>query len=342
MTNTIAPAEHRGVAALRRVLLLNKAVLFAVVLAIALSLTSPYFLLQQNLVALLEQIVVMTIVALGYTLILATGEIDLSLGGVIPLVGVVMAKMMTDYGLPMEAAVVAGVMLGAACGAVNATLVSRFNLPSFIVTLATGALFTGILYIISNLIPVSNLPQEFLAISRARIGPFPLPVLLLIPVVIGFYVLATRTVFGQHVIALGGNPEAVRVAGINIEHLRLKVFMIAGACFAVAAVLLTARSASAQIAAGSNLMLMVITAVVIGGTPLLGGKANMIGTVFGCLILGMIANGMNLLGVNANYQIMVQGLLILFALVLDVESTKWLLRLDKRSMQRRRQSGDAK
>lgn len=340
MTNIPGSHEHGGIVALRRVLLLNKAVLFAAMLAVALALASPYFLLQQNLVALLEQIVVMTIVALGYTLVLATGEIDLSLGGVIALVGVVMAKLMTDYGLPVEVAILAGVVLGAACGGLNAILVSRFNLPSFIVTLATGALFTGVLYIVSNLVPVSNLPPEFLALSRTRVGPFPLPVIVLIPVVVGFYVLATKTVFGQHVIALGGNPEAVRVAGINIERLRLRVFMIAGACYAVAGVLLTARSASAQIAAGSNLLLLVITAVVIGGTPLLGGKANMIGTVFGCLILGMISNGMNLLGVNANYQIVVQGLLILFALVLDVESTKLLLRLDKRSMLRRRQSGE--
>lgn len=338
MTESI-PTEHGGIVALRRVLLLNKAVLFAIILAIALAIASPYFLLQQNLLALLEQIVVMTIVALGYTLVLATGEIDLSLGGVIPLVGVVIAKLMNDYGMPVEVAILAGIFIGAACGAINATLVSRFGLPSFIVTLATGALFTGALYIISNLVPVSNLPPEFLAISRTRIGPLPLPVIFLLPIGVGFYVLAKKTVFGQHVIALGGNPEAVRVSGINIAFLRMRVFMIAGACYAIAAVLLTARSASAQIAAGSNLLLVVITAVVIGGTPLLGGRANMVGTVFGCLSLGMISNGMNLIGVNANYQIVVQGLLIVFALVLDIESTNLLLRLDKRLMLRRRLAG---
>ena len=336
MTPHKTPPENSGIAALRRVLLLNKAALFAIVLGCALAVSSPYFLLQQNLFSLLEQIVVMTVVALGYTLILATGEIDLSLGGVIPLVGVVVAKLMTQYGLSPEIAILAGLCLGSGCGALNAFVVSRFALPSFIVTLATGALFTGTLYIVSNLVPVSNLPALFLDISRMRIGPLPLPVLILIPVIAVFYVVVTKTVFGQHVIALGGNPEAVRVAGINISLLRLRVFMIAGACYAVAAVLLTARSASAQIAAGSNLMLMVITAVVIGGTPLIGGKASIIGTVCGCLILGMISNGMNLLGVNANYQIVVQGLLILSALVLDIESTKLLLRLDKNAMMRRR------
>ena len=324
----------------RRLLLANKAVIFAALLATALSATSPYFLLQANLLALLDQIVVMTVVALGYTLILAMGEIDLSLGGVIPLIGIVMAKLMADYGVPFQLAIVIGVLLGAACGAINATLISRFNLPPFIVTLATGALFTGTLYIVSNLIPVSNLPEGFLAIARTRVATvIPLPVLLLFPIAIVFYLVARRSVFGQHVIALGGNPEAVRVAGINIEILRLKVYALAGACYALAAVLLTARSASAQIAAGSNLMLLVITAVVVGGTPLLGGKADMIGTFFGCLILGMISNGLNLLGVNANFQVIVQGLLILLALVLDVESAKLLLRFDKRRMQRLREEG---
>ena len=238
----------------RRLLLANKAIIFAALLAAALSATSPYFLLQANLLALLDQIVVMTVVALGYTLILAMGEIDLSLGGVIPLIGIVMAKLMANYGVPFELAIVIGVLLGAVCGAINATLISRFDLPPFIVTLATGALFTGTLYIVSNLIPVSNLPEGFLAIARTRIATvIPLPVILLFPIAIAFYLVAKRSVFGQHVIALGGNPEAVRVAGINIEILRLKVYALAGVCYALAAVLLTARSASAQIAAGSNL-----------------------------------------------------------------------------------------
>ena len=143
--------------------------------------------------------------------------------------------------------------------------------------------------------------------------------ILLIPIAVIFQVLATRTVFGQHVVAFGGNPEAVRVAGIETSRLRLRVYVIAGICYAVAAVLLTARSASAQIAAGSNLLLLVIAAVVIGGTPLLGGKANMVGTIFGCLIIGMISNGLNLLGVNPNFQIIAQGLIILLALLVDVE-----------------------
>ena len=339
MSGSDSSAFGGAVAAWRRLLLLNKAVLFALALAVILSAASPYFFTKANALILLEQGVVMTIVALGYTLILAMGEIDLSLGGIIALTGYIMAELMARGGVPFELAIVIGVAVGATCGAINATLISTFALPPFIVTLATGALFTGVLYIVSNLVPISDLPDAFIAIGQARWGGIPVPVIILVPIIGVFYLLAKQSVFGQHIIAQGGNPEAVRVAGISIATLRLKVYTIAGAGYGIGAVLLTARSASAQIAAGSDLLLIVITAVVIGGTPLLGGKADVIGTVFGCLIISMINNGLNLLGMNANYQIIVQGSLILFALLVDVQSAQILIGLDRRRLQRLRQEG---
>lgn len=316
----------------RRLLLGNKAMLFALLFAVLLALASPYFLTPSNLFALLDQIVVLTVVALGYTLMLGAGEIDLSIGGVVGLVGIVMGKLMTQAGLPVPIAIVLGVALGALCGAINATLVSTMNLPPFIVTLATNAVFTGLIYITSNLVPVSNLPAAFVAISTSKLGPIPMPVVILVPLFVLFYLIATRSVFGTHVIALGGNPEAVRVGGISIPRLRLKIYVTVGMCYSLASVLLTARSASAQIGAGSQLMLLVIAAVVIGGTPLLGGRVEMVGTLFGCLIVGMISNGMNLLGVNANFQIIAQGLIILLALIVDVQSTNALAAIAKRRM----------
>lgn len=336
MTSTTRTGAGVGEDLIRRVLVGNKAVLFAVIFAIALSLASPYFLTTTNLFSLFEQIVVLTIVSLAYTWVLGAGEIDLSIGGIVGLTGIVMAKLMTDFGLPVPVAILLGLVVGAICGVVNAVLISAFQLPPFIVTLATNAVFTGLIYITSNLVPVTNLPASFVALSQTRVGPIPLPVLILLPVIGGFYLMAKKSVFGQQVIALGGNPEAVRVAGITINTLRLKIYVITGVCCAGAAALLTARSASAQIAAGSDLLLLVIAAVVIGGTPLLGGKADMIGTVFGCLIIGMINNGLNLLGVNANYQIITQGILILLALMVDVQSTKLLVGMAKRSMQKER------
>ncbi|MGX9885531.1 ABC transporter permease [Streptomyces sp. NPDC002276] len=317
----------------------NKALLFAIVFAITLTFSSPYFLTTTNIAGLLDQIVALTIVALAYTFVLGAGEIDLSIGGIVGLTGLVMAKLVTEGNVPVPLAIVIGILLGAACGAVNAWLISFFGLPPFIVTLATNAVFTGTIYIVSNLVPVTGLPDSFLSIAQTRFGSFTLPVLLLVPITAVLLLVARRSVFGQHVVALGGNPEAVRKAGISVTRLRFGIYALTGVCCAIAGLFLTARSASAQIAAGSDLLLLVIAAVVIGGTPLLGGKALVGGTVFGCLIIGMISNGLNLIGVNANYQIITQGILILLALLVDTQSTRVMTRMAKNAMIRAKEAG---
>lgn len=326
-----------GEVLVQRVLVANKAALFAAVFAIALAFATPYFLTPTNLFSLADQVVVMTIVALGYTFLLGAGEIDLSITGSIPLIGVVVSKLMVDGEWPTWAAIAVGIAVGAACGVLNAVITSAFGLPSFIVTLATGAIFLGITYIITNLVPISGLPADFVAIGQGRVGPISILALILIPTIVIFVIVARTTVFAQHAVALAASPRAVRAAGISAGWLRVKIFTLVGVCCALASILLAARSASAQIGAGASLLLLVIAAVVIGGTPLMGGKVVMVGTVFGCLIIGMISNGLNLLGVNANFQIITQGVLILLALLVDVNSTKLSLRLAKRRMRRERE-----
>jgi len=320
----------------QRVLLGNKAALFAAVLAIAFAIGSPYFFTASNIGSLLDQIVVISIVAFGFTFLLAAGEIDLSITGVVPLVGVVTAKAMTQWQMPPVVAILLGLAVGAACGFLNAVVVNLFDLPAFIVTFAAGAVYTGVTYLLTNLVPISGLPAEFVVLGQGRVGLVSIATLLLIPLFALFVIVARTTVFAQHVIAMAISPQAVRVAGISIPLMRIKLFTLAGACYGAASILLTARSASAQISAGSTLLLLVVAAVVIGGTPLLGGRMAMVGTLFGCLVIGMISNGMNLLGVNANYQIIWQGLLILLALFVDVNSTKLALRMARNRMLRTR------
>jgi ribose/xylose/arabinose/galactoside ABC-type transport system permease subunit len=326
----------RGEFIVQRVVLGNKAALFAVLLAIVFAIGSPYFFTASNIGSLFDQIVVMSIVAFGFTFLLGAGEIDLSITGVVPLVGVVAAKAMTEWGAPPPLAILLAIGVGALCGLLNAVVVNLFDLPAFIVTFAAGAVYIGITYLLTNLVPISGLPAEFVALGQGRIGVISVPTLILIPILAIFVIVARSTVFSQHVIAMAISPQAVRVAGISIPKMRLKLFTLAGVCYAAAAVLLTARSASAQISAGSTLLLLVVAAVVIGGTPLLGGRMAMVGTLFGCLVIGMISNGMNLLGVNANYQIIWQGLLILLALFVDVNSTKLALRMARNRIMRSR------
>jgi ribose/xylose/arabinose/galactoside ABC-type transport system permease subunit len=208
------------------------------------------------------------------------------------------------------------------------------RLPSFIVTLATGAIFQGIMFVITNMTPITNLPESFVFLGQGRIGPFTIPTLVLVPLIVAMVVLQRSSVFAQHVVALANNPEAVRVAGISTNWLRFKLFTIMGLFAGLAGILLTARSASAQVGAGANLLLLVVAAVVIGGTPITGGRLMMLGTVFGSLTIGMINNGLNLVGFPTTFQTATQGLVILLALYSDSRTTHIQNRIAKRAIRR--------
>jgi ribose/xylose/arabinose/galactoside ABC-type transport system permease subunit len=319
---------------LLKVVLANRAAFFTVVLAVVLAISSRYFLTAPNLVNLLDQIVVFTAVALAATFVLGAGDIDLSIIGIVPLVGAATAWLMVDASWPVWAAIAAGLTLGLLCGMLNAAIIALLRLPSFIVTLATGAVFQGLMYVLTNMTPITGLPADFTFLGQGRIGPFTTPTLILLPLIVIMVVVQKTTVFSQHVVALANNPEAVRVAGIPTNWLRFKLFTIMGFFSGLAGILLTARSASAQIGAGSNLLLLVIAAVVIGGTPITGGRLMVLGTVFGSLTIGMIGNGLNLVGFPTTFQTATQGLVILLALYSDSRTTHIQNRIAKRAIRR--------
>jgi ribose/xylose/arabinose/galactoside ABC-type transport system permease subunit len=322
-----------------KVVLANRAAFFAVILALVLTFSSPYFLTAPNLVNLLDQVVVFTAVALAATFVLGAGDIDLSIIGIVPLVGAVTAILMTDASWPVWAAIAAGLALGLICGMVNASVIALLRLPSFIVTLATGAIFQGIMYVLTNMTPVTGLPPEFTFIGQGRIGPFTTPTVILVPLIVIMVLVQKTTVFSQHVVALANNPEAVRVAGISPNWLRFKLFTLMGFFSGLAGLLLTARSASAQIGAGSNLLLLVVAAVVIGGTPITGGRLMVLGTVFGSLTIGMIGNGLNLVGFPTTFQTATQGIVILLALYSDSRTTHIQNSFAKRAIRRQLEKG---
>ena len=306
------------------IFLTNKTIVIALIIGIALSIASPYFLTSQNLFNVARQIVVNAIVALGFTLVLGMGEIDLSVGGMLGLIGVIVGKLMVPgesrevvMGVPVYVAIICGLVAGVIFGMMNATLISTFSLPPFIVTLATASVFRGVLFIITNMVPVILLPKDFLFIGQGYIGPVPVQVYILVVFLVLIYVIANRSKFGRYAVAIGANREAARISGINIKRVRLGVYVLVGLCVAVASIIQTARSSSAQTGAGLYMELDIIAAVVIGGTALYGGNVNVIGTLFGVLIIGMVNNGLNLLGINPHFQIIAKGLIILFALILD-------------------------
>lgn len=314
------------------VFLNNKVVIIVILLSIPLTIASPIFLTADNVLNVLRQVSVSMIVALGFTLIMGAGDIDLSVGSIVGLVGVVMGKLMTETQMPMWGVIVCGLLTGAACGLLNAVIMSAFSLPSFIVTLATSSLFRGMMYIMTDMVPITNLPERFVFIGQGYLGPIPIPIIVMLFVGMIIYIVANRTRFGRYVIAMGGNKEATRACGINVRNVRMGVFLVSGTASAAAGIIMAARTASAQISAGVNMEMDVIAAVVIGGTPLTGGTMNVVGTLFGCLLVGMINNGLNLLGVNSNYQIIAKGMLILAALIIDVMSSRFYENFKKKQM----------
>lgn len=311
------------------ILLGNKVFIILIILGAALSCITPLFLTQYNLFNVLRQITVSALVSVGFTLVLGSGHMDLSIGALVGFLGIILAKLLVAD-VPVGVAILLCILAGMLCGAFTSSMVTAFSLPPFIVTLAMQQVYKGVGYLITNMAPVYNLPDSFLVIGQGYWGPVPIPVYIMVALTIVMTLVVNRTVFGRHAIAMGGNMEATKVSGVNTNRVRMGVYIVAGICAALGSIVITSRSASAQITAGHGMEMDAIAAVVIGGTPMRGGSANVVGTLFGCLIVGVVNNGLNLLGIDSNWQVIAKGLLILFAVILDTTSTDFYEKLKKK------------
>lgn len=302
---------------LRNLLMGNKAFLIVLGMCIIMSIASPVFLRTSNLLNITRQVCVSTLLSIGFTVVLSSGHMDLSVGTLMGLCGMVLAKMIKEGGVPVPVAIVITLLLGTVCGALNAAMITTFRVVPFVATMATQSIFKGANYLISNLVPVAGLPSSLVFIGQGYFLGIPVPVYIMIVVIILVWIMMNRTKFGRYVLAMGGNAEAARVSGINVDKMRYGVYMVGGFCTGIASVVMTARTASAQVSAGTGMEMDAIAAVVIGGTAMSGGNANVWGTLFGCLIVGIVNNGLNLLGVDSNWQVIAKGVLILFAVIID-------------------------
>ena len=286
-------------------------------LGAVLALAKPQFLTPANLVNLLRQISINGILAVGVTFVLLSGGVDLSLGSVVALAGVVAASFAHPGEHWIAVPLVLGVASGAGCGAVNGLVVTRGRVAPFIVTLGMMTIARGLALVVSQGRPVSNLSSEFTAIGRGDFAGIPVPVLALVAVAVIAGVFLGRLRPGRHLYAVGGNEKAARAAGIHVERIKLLVYSVSGALAGVAGVLLAARLTAGQPNAGVGYELDAIAAVVIGGTSLAGGVGGAGGTLLGVLLMGMINNGLDLLDVSSYYQQIVKGVIIIGAVWLD-------------------------
>lgn len=279
-------------------------------------LISDRFLTTRNLGIILNQVAPYAILGVGMTLVITTKGIDLSVGAIVALTATVMALLMVRYGQPTWVAILAGMTAGTVCGLFNGICVSRFRVPPLIVTLGTMVMFRGFAYVILEHQIIFGFHADYLWLARARIfGLAPSVYIALACVLVGFVIL-NHTRLGQHITAIGGNQEAARLAGINVQRVQLTVYTIMGLLCGLATVVWLARLNSAQAALGYGIEFHAIALVVLGGTALFGGKGLMIGSLMGAIILGIVENGLVVVGLSSFVQQVFLGLIFIAVVAL--------------------------
>ncbi len=285
---------------------------------VAFALLSPHFFTADNLLNVSLQASITAIIAAGMTFVILTGGIDLSVGSVVALAGIV-ATATLKAGVPgvpgIALSVLAAVAFGAVSGALAGAAVTRFAVAPFIVTLALMTIWRGAAFVVTEGRPVWDLPDSFAALGGGRWLGVPFPTLAMGAVYVAAHVALVSTRFGRHVLAVGGNPEAARLAGIRTDRVVVAVYILCGMLAAGSGVLLASRMNSGQPNAGLMYELDVIAAVVVGGTSLSGGRGSILGTFLGAMLIAILRNGLNLLNVNSYVQQVVVGLVILLAVM---------------------------
>ncbi|MEO7589467.1 MAG: ABC transporter permease [Arachnia sp.] len=274
------------------------------------------FLTVGNFTNILEQIAVLAMVAAVQSVVMVVGDFDLSVGALASLVGVLVAQLLAG-GMPVAPAIAVGLLAGLVAGAINGFLVAHLGLSAFIATLAAMTSFTGLALLLSNGSTIFGLPDAFVAIGQGRLGSVPMPVVIAVVLSLVVWFVLSRTVLGRQWYAVGGNPEAARLSGVNIRAVRFSAFLVSGVGSALAGVVLTARLASAHPTAGDPLMLSSIAAVFLGVTLSRVGQPTIGGTVVGLGIVGVLGNGLNLLQVNSYVQQVLTGVIIVLAVSLS-------------------------
>lgn len=291
-------------------------IVLGVMIAI-MSFLSPRFLTVSNFFNISRQISVMAIVAVGMTFVILSAGIDLSVGSIVALTGIMVSFFIQRMDLPIFIAVMGGLAVGLAVGLGNGILIAKVRIPFFIVTLATMVIGRGLCFIITGGFPISQLGTGFQQIGRGYVGFLPVPVIIMFMIYAFAYLVLQHTSFGRYVYAIGGNEEAARLIGLPVDRIKIFIYGICGLTSGIAALILTSRMNSGDPNMGTGMELDAIAAAVIGGTSITGGKGWIWGTLIGAYIMGILNNGLNMLDVSAYYQMAIKGLVILLAVQLQ-------------------------
>lgn len=287
-----------------------------VLLVVYLSFATTKFLTLSNVVNVFRQVSNQGIIAVGMTMILIMGQIDLSVGALVAFAAVVNALLL-KAGLSIPLSILVTLFLTCLWGVLNGYVTARFRLHAFLVTMATMTLIRGMTYALTSGYPVGGLPQDFFIYGSGQLGFIPYPVLYMIAIFLAGSFVLSSTTFGRAIYALGGNEDAARLSGINVERVKIGVFVVSALVSAVSGLVLSSRLMAGSPEIGIGWELDIVAAVIIGGTNMLGGEGKLSGTLLGVLFIGVLSNGMILLDITPYMQQVVRGLVILGAVILN-------------------------
>jgi ribose transport system permease protein len=287
-----------------------------IVLFVALSIASPYFLTANNLASVARQTAVFNTMALGMTIVIISGGIDLSVGSILGLSGLV-GTMALERGYPIPVGVLIGLLVGTGCGLANGVMVTKLRIPPFVVTLGTLGIFRGLALIISNGLPVHRIPPGFSFLGEGNLLGVPFVVWLLVICAVAVHVVLEHTRLGRYAFAIGSNKIASLYAGIPVDFHVMAVYAIGGTLTGLAGMIEASRLMTGQPTAGQGYELQAIAAVVIGGGSLNGGEGSVVGTLIGAFIMGLLSNGADLLNISNYWQQVIIGSVIILAVTLD-------------------------
>jgi ribose/xylose/arabinose/galactoside ABC-type transport system permease subunit len=292
--------------------------LVILLIMIILAAATPNFFTASNLAIVARQVSLSAIIAIGMTMVILLGGIDLSVGSVVALASVVIGYVMVRMQMPIWVSILVGLAVGATVGLINGFLIIRTRVPPFIITLGMMGLARGAALVITKGSTISGLPLSYLNIGQGYLwGYIPYPVIIMIVIAVVVHLVLSRTTFGRRIYFIGSNEEAARLSGINVNRIKVIVFSLAATLAATEAVIETARMSTAQPASGVGYELTAIGAVIIGGASMMGGEGTILGTILGATLLGLITNGLILVGVSAYWQQVFSGTIIILAVALD-------------------------
>jgi ribose transport system permease protein len=304
---------------IKKIANLKKYAILGVLLALIVffSIVSRSFLTAGNLLTVARQVAMLGISAVGMTCVILTAGIDLSVGSVMGITGIVGALLMTKGGLPILPAVLITLVMASVIGLINGLFVAYVRVPALITTLAMMTILRGLCYVLCDGMPVWGLPESFKRLGQGYLGPIPIPVLIMFGVFAVGWVFLNKTRNGRYIYGLGGNREAVRLSGVYTARIETLVYVLSGFLTGLAGIIMLSRINTGQPKIGTGYELDVITAVVLGGISIMGGEGSLLGVLAGVLIAGVLANGMILMDVSEYYQQITKGLVLLAAVTFD-------------------------